>query len=343
MSRKMGFVSFILVLCLVMAGCNSSAKPSETEKPANGESKANEKIKVVMMPKAIGNSYFAAAASGAEEVSPSLNIDFSFNGPTALNASQQVSMINGYIAQNYDVLAISAVDPTSLVPALKEARKKGIKVVTWDSDVEPGARDYYVNAATSEGIGSTLARLASEKFAGESVDVAILSSTPTDPNQLDWIGSMKKAIKEQYSNLNIVTTQYDNGEPATGLAAASDILKAYPSVKVIIAPTSIALPSAAEAVEKAGKSGEVYVTGLANPAVVKQYVHSGTIEQFVLWDVKTLGKLTMHVARAVADGTMPESGTFKAGDLGEFEIVGDNIMLGLPFVYDKNNVDDFDY
>jgi len=351
MSKKVKLFSLFLMLCIVIAGCSSSGGSSSSPAPgaaatpgASGDSdKAGKKIKTIMMPKAIGNSYFAAAQSGAQEVSGGLNIDFTFNGPTALNASQQVSMINGYIAQGYDVLAISAVDPTSLVPALTEAKKKGIKVITWDSDVQPEARDYYVNAATSDGIGESLAKLASEKFKGTNVDVAILTSTPTDPNQTEWINSIKKAIKEKYTNLNIVTTQYDNGEPAQALAAAGDILKAYPNVKAIIAPESIALPAAAEAIEKAGKQGQVYVTGLANPAVMKQYVHSGTVEQFVLWDVKTLGKLTMHVARAVADGTMPTSGKFKAGELGEYDVIDGNVMLGTPFVYDKSNVDQFDY
>jgi ABC-type sugar transport system substrate-binding protein len=335
-------ISFVLLISIAIAGCNTGTKSSGSS-DATTAPKAKDNIKVIMMPKAIGNSYFAAAEAGAKEVSGGLKIDFTFNGPTSLNASQQVSMINGYIAQGYDVLAISATDPTSLVPALTEAKKKGIKVITWDSDVEKSARDYFVNAATSEGIGSSLAKLTSEKFKGEKVDVAILTSTPTDPNQNDWIGSIKKAIAAKYTNLNIVTTQYDNGEPAQALTAAGDIMKAFPNVKAIISPESIGLPAAAEAIEKAGMQGKVYVTGLANPAVMKQYVHSGTVEQFVLWDVKTLGKLTMYVARAVSDGTMPTSGKFKAGDLGEYEIIDGNVMLGTPFVYDKSNVDNFDY
>ncbi|EST55736.1 hypothetical protein T458_07855 [Brevibacillus panacihumi W25] len=349
--RSLLLLALLLAFATLLAGCNVVTTPATENKDSgananssvdNSQNKTDQNIKVVMMPKAIGNSYFAAAHEGAKTAAADIKIDLTYNGPTTLNASQQVSMINGYVSQGYNVLAVSAADPTSLVPALQTAKQKGIKVVTWDSDVEPSARDFFVNQATSEGIGTTLVKLVAEKF-NAPVDVAILSSTPSDPNQIDWINSMKKAIEEKYQNVNIVTTQYDNGQPDQALKVAGDLIKAYPNVKAIIAPESIALPGAAEAVEKAGKKGEIYVTGLANPAVMKKYVHNDTVEHFVLWDVTDLGKLTMHVSRAAADGTISENGTFKVEGLGEFEVKDGVVLLGLPKVFDKSNIDQFDY
>jgi len=190
--KKLLPLLLILSLVLVLAACGSgnngksansgsgsSSSSSSSSSSAgggtsgtadsgqSGESGEGKTIKVAMIPKAIGNSYFAAAAAGAEEAAKELNIDFVFNGPTELDAAQQVSIINGYVAQGYDVLAISAIDPTALVPALQEALKKGVHVITWDSDVQQEAREHYVNVATAEGIGSELARLASEKFSGQ--------------------------------------------------------------------------------------------------------------------------------------------------------------------------------
>ena len=34
---------------------------------------------------------------------------------------------------------------------LRKARERGIKVLTWDADAEPDARDFFVNQATPEG------------------------------------------------------------------------------------------------------------------------------------------------------------------------------------------------
>ena len=39
----------------------------------------------------------------------------------------------------------------------------------------------------------------------------------------------------------------------------------------------------------------------------------------------------------------PGATTFKAGRLGEMEIQGDNILLGKPFIFNKDNIDQFDF
>jgi ABC-type sugar transport system substrate-binding protein len=347
--KKSFLLSIAAILALTLAvGCsskNNSENNAGSSPAASASASAGQKeIKLAMIPKVIGLNYFQSADKAAQSVVGDLNIKYTFNGPTTHSASNQVSIVNGFIAQKYDVIAISAFDSATLTPSLKAAKAKGIKVITWDSDVDPSARDFYVNQATSEGIGSTMARLVSEKFKDEQkVDVAILSSTPSDPNQIEWINAMKDSIAKTYTNLNIVTTQYDNGQPAQALTAASDILKAYPNIKAIIGPEAIAVPGAAEAVEKAGKSGQVFVTGVATPNQMKKFVEKGTVEQFLLWDVLDLGKLTMHVARAAVDGTIQPNGTFKVEGLGEFQVKDGVVLLGDPLVFDKNNINNYDY
>jgi ABC-type sugar transport system substrate-binding protein len=105
----------------------------------------------------------------------------------------------------------------------------------------------------------------------------------------------------------------------------------------------VGVPAAAEAVEKLGMKGKIYVTGLADPIQMKQYVDDGTVQQFVLWNVPELGALTMYVARAVADGTMPTSGTFTAGSLGSFKVSNGQVLLGNPTVFDKASTDKANY
>ncbi|MCL6443819.1 MAG: substrate-binding domain-containing protein [Alicyclobacillus sp.] len=330
------------VLATTLFGCGGRLQTDSSVQSYAKTVKDYKPIKVALIPKAIGIPYFTGADQGAQLVTKSLNIHLTYNGPTTLSASDQVSMINSYAAQGYDVIAVSANDPTSLAPALRSAMAKGIKVVSWDSDVLPSARDFFVNQATSDGIGTTLVKLVSTHFKGQ-VDVGILSSTPTNTNQNQWIDSMKKAIAKKYHNVHIVTIQYDEGQPSTGLTAAENIIKGYPNVKAIISPDSVGLPAAAEAVEKLGKKGKIYVTGLADPIVMKKYVKDGTVQQFVLWDVTKLGELTMYVCRAAADGTMPKNGVFKAGNIGTFSVKDGVVLLGPPKIFNKTNINSANY
>jgi rhamnose transport system permease protein len=52
----------------------------------------------------------------------------------------------------------------------------------------------------------------------------------------------------------------------------------------------------------------------------------------------------VYAADALAKGTLKHGAkSIKAGSLGEFEIQGDNIMLGKPFIFNKDNIDQFDF
>jgi rhamnose transport system substrate-binding protein len=76
----------------------------------------------------------------------------------------------------------------------------------------------------------------------------------------------------------------------------------------------------------------------------KPYVHKGVVESIVLWNTLDLGYLTVYASRALAVGALsPGLQKLKAGRLGEIEVRGDQVMLGAPFVFSKNNIDQFDF
>ena len=58
-----------------------------------------------------------------------------------------------------------------------------------------------------------------------------------------------------------------------------------------------------------------------------------------------LGYVAAHVLRAVADGTLkPGDTTVKAGKLGELSVInGSEIFVGAPFVFNKGNIEGFDF
>ena len=107
---------------------------------------------------------------------------------------------------------------------------------------------------------------------------------------------------------------------------------------------SPAVPGAAEAVKQAGKAGKVKVIGLGLPNENRRYLKDGTTDTVILWKTVDLGYLTVQAAAALAKGELKAGATsFKGGKLGEFKIVGDNILLGEPFKFTKENIDQFDF
>jgi rhamnose transport system substrate-binding protein len=134
-----------------------------------------------------------------------------------------------------------------------------------------------------------------------------------------------------------------DGDRDRAFAETQTILKVYPRVRVIMGIAAPAVPGIAEAVKQSGRT-DVKVTGLSLPNMCKPYVHAGIIESVVLWNTGDLGYLTVHAAAALARGRLqPGATSIDAGRLGTITIAGDQVLLGKPFVFTRDNIDRFDF
>jgi len=121
------------------------------------------------------------------------------------------------------------------------------------------------------------------------------------------------------------------------------VLKVHPNVKVVMAIAAPAVPGAAEAVKQSGRT-DVKVTGLSLPNMCRPYIKDGIVESIVLWDTVKLGSLAVATADALASGRLRRGDTtFAAGRLGTFAVASDEVLLGAPFVFNKSNIDQFNF
>jgi rhamnose transport system permease protein len=224
---------------------------------------------------------------------------------------------------------------------LRKARARGIKVLTWDADAEPDARDVFVNQATAEGIGHGLADEAGRLLGGQG-SFAIVTATLTAANQNAWIEHIRARLAERWPGLSIAVIRPSDGLRDRALTETKAILRAHPEVKLVMVIAAAAVPGAAEAVQQEGRS--VPVIGLSVPSLCRPYVHAGTVPSILLWNTVDLGYLTVHVADALARGTLaPGAASFRAGRLGTLAVEGDNVVLGVPFRFDTTNIDRFEF
>ena len=296
-----------------------------------------------LMPKLLGISYFNASKQGALEAAAELGVDLDYDGPAVDSVEEQVKMVDRWIAQGYDMIAVAPNDPELIAPALRRARNAGITVLTWDADANPESsqRETFVNQAPVEAIGSTLVDLMGEKLGGEG-KVVIITGSATSPNQNAWMQAMRRRIEEKYPRLEVLETLVSDEDQAKAWRLARDVINAHPDLKGIWGITSVSLPGAAKAVRDAGKRGQIVVTGLSLPNTMRQYVEDGTVEQFVLWSPVDLGYLTVHVARRLHDGPLAE-GVERFGRLDKIRVSPGEVLLGPPKVFDRENISQYDF
>lgn len=317
---------------------------------ATGEADPNAPIekglKIAFLPKQINNPYFTVADNGGKEAVGEVAGEFKEVGPSEATASSQVSYINTLAQQQMDVIAVSANDPNAICGALNQARNTGTAVVTYDSDTDPSCRDLFVNQATAEGIAKVQIELIAEQIGGKGT-IAILSATPNATNQNAWIELMKKELaKPEYADIELVTTVYGNDNDQKSFQETQGLLRSNPDLDGIISPTTVGVAAAARYLSGSQYKGKVALTGLGTPNQMREYVKDGTVEAFALWDPSELGYLAAHAGAALASGqiTGEQGQKFEAGRLGEYTVGADGeVVLGPPTVFDKSNIDDFDF
>ena len=338
----------ILLAAVIVAASNwllvrSIAENQATAgfRPAGATSPPARKLTIAMMPKSKGNAYFIACRKGAEQAASELGVNLIWDGPTDPDPAKQNEIVDTWVARGVDVICVAAENGKGLSTALRQARDKRIKVVTYDADADADSRDFFVNQATPQGIGYTLMDTAAKVMGGKG-EFAIITASLTAANMNEWRKHIDERL-QKYPDIKCLDVRPCDDIQRKAQEEATVLLNKYPNLKLIMAICSPAVPGAAEAVKQSGRT-DVKVIGLGLPNENKAYVHQGITEAVILWNTMNLGYLTVYTANDLALGKLVQGAKeIQAGKLGTLKIEGDNILLGIPFVFTKDNIDQFDF
>ena len=345
-----------LAALALMTGCKpEEAKPTTAEapKPAGGGGK---KIKVVFIPKNVGNPYFDAIDKGMKAVCEAEGAEYKMTGPAQAEATNQIQYIKDEVQAGANVICIAANSVDALNNTLDEVRAKGVKIVTVDADLTGNEthRDIGVFATDFSKFGATILETMGKgiNYTGE---VAILSATSDAPNQKLWVEQMSAAWKDpKYAKMPLVATVFGDDKPEKSATEMEGLLTKYPNLKGVIAPTTVGVSAAAKVAQQRGvypggtnaKNGGVRVFGLGLPNQMRSFIKEGVTPEIMLWSPVDMGTVSAHVCLALAKGEFKaEKGQkVKVGAMGEREVGELNkIMVADPTIFTKDNVDKFDF
>ncbi len=154
---------------------------------------------------------------------------------------------------------------------------------------------------------------------------------------------MKKVLPN-YPGVNLVTTVYGDDLADKSYRETQGLMQSYPNLKAIIAPTSVGIVAAAQAVEDAGKVGKINVTGLGLPSEMAAHVKSGASKRFAIWNPIDLGYSATMIAYNLATkkAVAKPGGEIPMGRMGKVKLDDNNEgAMADPFVYDAKNVEEF--
>ena len=336
-----------LLLLTLMIGCGSENDTTSTETGTTAEN--TETLRIGVMPKLVGITYFEATGQGAKQAGQELGINVHYDGPTSAIHEDQVRMLNTWMAQDFDVLAIAPNDPDAISSTLRSAVRDGFTVMTWDTDAnaDTSRRQVFVNQASNQSIADTMVDIMVQGLEEQGKEpkgkFLIVSGTPTASNQNTWIRFMKARIESEFPDMEILETLMPGEDQSKAQEMTTAALNSHNDIVGIWGLTSVAIPAAAKAIEDAGKTSEIYATGIGLPSSMKPFVESGSCTKFALWDPVDLGYLSVYVAHHLKTKGELADGTYDFGRIKGVVVKDGEAILGPPIVFTKENIANYNF
>ncbi len=182
----------LFVLALTAAACSGRSEP--TGPPV---------LRFAVIPKALDLPVFNYAKTGAERKAKELgNIEVIWRGPETADQLKQKEILESFISQRVDGIAISCINGDFLAPTIDRAIEAGIPVITWDADAPTSRRIAYYGV-DDYAAGQRLAQEAVKAIGGKGT-VALLTSLGSYNLQRRLEGVNE--VLKQHAGIRIVET-----------------------------------------------------------------------------------------------------------------------------------------
>ncbi|MDR1019609.1 MAG: substrate-binding domain-containing protein, partial [Synergistaceae bacterium] len=218
-------------------------------------------VTVIFIPKVTGNAFFEAANAGAQAYAAKQGFAVSYEGSPEADVARQIAIIDEAIRRKADAICISALDADTLDTALKRARRIGIAVTTWDSDVKGDARSLMVSQGTPGQLGRMLVEMGAKSLisrgknpAADKIKYVWHYSNASVTDQTSWRLAGEHYINSTYPKWENAAPEnyYSEQNPKKAEEVGAAIFARHPDIDLIICNDSTSLPGQAAAAQRLG-------------------------------------------------------------------------------------------
>lgn len=319
--RRLVLSAALIVALALVAACGAEVRESGGGKEGGGDE--DQQIRLAVVPKAIGFDFWEQVRIGAECAAETAESDVQvqWDGVTAeTDVTGQQSLLQNFITQGVEGLVYAATDARVLADVSQQALDQGLTVVNIDSGTEPQPDDVPVFATDNVVAAEEATQLLADELGQEGGEVAFIPFQPgTATNDTRTEGFMN--VMDENPQLELVAEQSSESDYNTALQVTEDILTANPNLNAIYAANEPGVLGAAEAVRRAGKTGEIVIVGWDTAPDEISAVEEGVVTALVAQNPFRMGYDGVNAAvQAIREGAPPEG-----GDTGSVLVTQDNL------------------
>jgi ribose transport system substrate-binding protein len=252
-----------LAVLAALAALSASACVEVRDDGGGGEATTVDgPIELAVVPKAVGHEFWSTVQAGAEcaaELAGDVTVNW--DGVSAeTDVEGQVNLIQNFVTQDVDGIVYAATDSAALAPATQNALDNGVPVAMIDSGTDPQPDEVPLYATDNRAGAAEAANLLAEALGEGDHDVALIEFQPGSQTNTERVEGFTEGLA-QHENLNLVGQQPSHSDVNEARRVTEDILTANPDLAGIFAANEPSVLGAAQAVEAAGRSGEVVIIG----------------------------------------------------------------------------------
>lgn len=271
--------------------------------------KKDDKLTIAFVPKVEGQAWWDYVGEGVKAwAAEHPEIEVIYKGPAEVDAAAQVQIMTDMVNQGVDVLCFSANDPNACEEICKQARDKGIIVISTESATMTNIH-YDVEAFTDAGLGAFLMDSLAKQMGEEGEYVTMVGSMTMESHN-NWADAGVAQAAAKYPNMTLVEDARVSSESDAEVAynKTKELIQKYPNLKGILGTSSFDAPGAARAIDELGLTGKVFAISVAMPSETRDYLKSGVLQAVGLWDPAVTAKVMLNLAVKMHTGEEIKAG-----------------------------------
>ncbi|MGH2528770.1 MAG: ABC transporter substrate-binding protein [Actinomycetota bacterium] len=291
MRGRRALLALVASVALVAAACGGDDEAAD-----GGE----EPLDIVLIQGVAGDEFYITMDCGAQAAADELGVNYSVQGPSAFDPTEQIPIVEAVVAQQPDAILIAPTERTALAGPLQAAQDAGITVVLVDTIVDdPNIGVSRIATDNVEG-GRAAGEALVELIGGEGT-VFVNTTQPGVSTVEERVQGFEEVIEAE-PGIEYLGAEFNNDDPTRAAEITSAVLAANPDLAGIFATNLFSAEGAATALREANAEEQVQLVGFdASPGQVAQ-LEEGLVQALVAQNPREIGAQGVRTAVASLRG-----------------------------------------